>query len=175
MSETTTRKTAHDVVAALAGVLFGVGLALAGMTRPEKVIGFLDFTRQWDPTLMFVMAGGIAVHTLGYRLAMKRSAPLFSPRFLVPTRRDLDARLLVGSAIFGVGWGPRRLLPGAGSHLARDGQPQRGRLRGRHAGGSGGCGSRRGARGADPGRPHPAEGLLTHTPTAPRTPRSSQR
>lgn len=114
MSETTTRKTAHDAVAALAGVLFGVGLALAGMTRPEKVIGFLDFTRQWDPTLMFVMAGGIAVHTLGYRLAMKRSAPVFSPRFLVPTRRDLDARLLVGSAIFGVGWGLGGFCPGPG-------------------------------------------------------------
>ena len=114
MSETTTRKTAHDAVAALAGVLFGGGLALAGMTRPEKVIGFLDFTRQWDPTLMFVMAGGIAVHTLGYRLAMKRSAPMFSPRFLVPTRRDLDARLLVGSAIFGVGWGLGGFCPGPG-------------------------------------------------------------
>lgn len=114
MSETTTRKTAHDAVAALAGVLFGVGLALAGMTRPEKVIGFLDFTRQWDPTLMFVMVGGIAVHTLGYRLAMKRGAPVFSPRFLVPTRRDLDARLLVGSAIFGVGWGLGGFCPGPG-------------------------------------------------------------
>lgn len=114
MSETTTRKAAHDAVAALSGALFGVGLALAGMTRPEKVFGFLDFTRAWDPTLIFVMVGGIAVHTLGYRLAMKQRSPVFSSRFLVPTRRDLDARLLLGSAVFGVGWGLGGFCPGPG-------------------------------------------------------------
>lgn len=103
-----------NVVTLLSGTLFGVGLALAGMTRPEKVIGFLNFFRGWDPSLMFVMGGAIAVHALVWRMLKGRSSPLLGGRFLVPTRRDLDARLLVGAAIFGVGWGLGGFCPGPG-------------------------------------------------------------
>lgn len=102
------------VVSLVSGTLFGVGLALAGMTRPEKVIGFLNFFRGWDPSLMFVMGGAIAVHALAWRMLKGRPSPLLGGRFMVPTRRDLDARLLVGAAIFGVGWGLGGFCPGPG-------------------------------------------------------------
>lgn len=108
------RERAQWFVALLSGVLFGLGLAVAGMTRAEKVIGFLSFFRGWDPSLMFVMGGAIAVHALAWRLLQGRPSPLLSARFLVPTRRDLDARLLVGAAIFGVGWGLGGFCPGPG-------------------------------------------------------------
>lgn len=96
------------------GALFGLGLAVAGMTRPEKVIGFLSFFRGWDPSLAFVMGGGIAVHATIWRVVKRRPSPLLATRFLIPTRRDLDARLLVGAAIFGAGWGLGGLCPGPG-------------------------------------------------------------
>lgn len=102
------------VVALASGSLFGFGVALSGMTRPEKVRGFLDFFHRWDPSLMFVMAGAVAVHAVAYRLITRRAAPLFAARFALPTRRDLDARLLVGAAIFGVGWGLGGFCPGPG-------------------------------------------------------------
>ncbi len=105
---------AEGAVSLVSGTLFGVGLALAGMTRPEKVIGFLNFFRGWDPSLMFVMGGAIAVHALAWRILKGRPSPLLGGRFMVPTRRDLDARLLVGAAIFGVGWGLGGFCPGPG-------------------------------------------------------------
>jgi len=114
MSAAPQSSRAQLFVTGLAGVLFGVGLALAGMTQPARVIGFLDVTRHWDPTLMFVMVGGILVHTVGYRLATRRATPLLAARFLLPTRRDLDARLLGGAALFGVGWGLGGFCPGPG-------------------------------------------------------------
>jgi uncharacterized membrane protein YedE/YeeE len=104
----------EGAVSLVAGTLFGAGLALAGMTRPEKVIGFLNFFRGWDPSLMFVMGGAIAVHALAWRLLKGRPSPFLGGRFMVPTRRDLDARLLVGAAIFGVGWGLGGFCPGPG-------------------------------------------------------------
>jgi hypothetical protein len=106
------RALAGHATALASGALFGFGLALAGMTRPEKVIGFLRFGLRWDPSLMFVMAGAIAVHATAWALLERRPAPLLAPRFLVPTRRDLDARLILGSAIFGVGWALGGLCPG---------------------------------------------------------------
>ena len=105
---------ARAVVGGVAGALFGAGLLLAGMTRPDKVIGFLDLFGRWDPSLMFVMAGAIAVHLVAYRLVVKRPRPLFDAGFHLPTRRDLDARLLAGAAIFGVGWGLGGFCPGPG-------------------------------------------------------------
>jgi uncharacterized membrane protein YedE/YeeE len=105
---------AQGAVALVSGVLFGAGLALAGMTRPEKVIGFLSFSRAWDPSLIFVMASAIVVHATAWRLIKGRASPLLGGRFMVPTRRDLDARLLVGAAIFGVGWGLGGFCPGPG-------------------------------------------------------------
>ncbi len=95
-----------------AGLLFAVGLAVGGMTQPAKIVGFLDFSGDWDPSLAFVMVGAIAVHAASYRLVMKRSSPIFAPRFLVPTRRDIDVPLVAGAALFGVGWGLGGYCPG---------------------------------------------------------------
>jgi uncharacterized membrane protein YedE/YeeE len=100
------------VTALAAGALFGVGLAVSGMTLPAKVIGFLDVTGHWDPTLAFVMAGAIAVHFILFRLILRRRAPIFDSNFHVPTRRDIDLRLVGGAALFGVGWGLAGQCPG---------------------------------------------------------------
>jgi uncharacterized membrane protein YedE/YeeE len=95
-----------------AGALFGIGLVLGGMTRPRKVIGFLDFGGNWDPSLACVMLGAVAVHFLGYRVAQGRAAPLLGDEFALPTRRHIDARLVLGSAVFGIGWGLAGYCPG---------------------------------------------------------------
>lgn len=100
------------LVAALAGIVFGVGLALSGMSDPAKVLNFLDVAGNWDPTLAFVMGGALCVTTPGFFLARRRARPLFDTAFRVPTRRDIDARLLAGAAIFGLGWGISGLCPG---------------------------------------------------------------
>lgn len=100
------------IAALVAGVLFGVGLVVSGMTLPSKVAGFLDFTGAWDPTLVFVMGGAIAVHAVVYRVVRGRASPLLAERFQLPTRKDVDARLVLGAAIFGLGWGLGGLCPG---------------------------------------------------------------
>jgi uncharacterized membrane protein YedE/YeeE len=82
------------------------------MTQPAKVIGFLDFAGSWDPSLAFVMIGAIAVHSIFYRLIRNRPSPLFSQVFSLPTRTDIDSRLLLGAAIFGTGWGIAGFCPG---------------------------------------------------------------
>lgn len=96
------------------GLIFALGLGLAGMTRPEKVIGFLDIFGNWDPSLAFVMIGAIGFHSFFYRMIMKKDAPLFTKKFMVPERRDITWRLVVGSAIFGIGWGLAGYCPGPG-------------------------------------------------------------
>jgi uncharacterized membrane protein YedE/YeeE len=95
-----------------AGLLFGIGLIVGGMTRPAKVIGFLDVTGDWDPSLAFVMGGALAVHLALYRLIRRRPSPLLDARFHVPTRRDVDVRLVAGAALFGAGWGLAGFCPG---------------------------------------------------------------
>ncbi|MFO0652492.1 MAG: YeeE/YedE family protein [Polyangiales bacterium] len=100
--------------ALVAGSVFGFGLALSGMTRTEKVRGFLDFLGAWDPSLMFVMGGAVLVHMVAYRVVARRASPVFASTFSVPTRRDLTARLIVGSALFGVGWALGGFCPGPG-------------------------------------------------------------
>lgn len=100
------------VTALVAGVVFAIGLLVSGMTIPAKVTGFLDVTRDWDPTLAFVMAGAIAVFAPVVRLARGRSAPLFSERFHWPSLRAIDLRLVLGAAIFGAGWGISGYCPG---------------------------------------------------------------
>lgn len=101
-------------VALVSGLLFAVGLGLSGMTRPSKVLGFLDVSSTWDPSLAFVMIGGIAVYSLGYYFSRKRSSPVLDDKFHVPQAAPLDRRLLIGAAIFGVGWGLGGYCPGPG-------------------------------------------------------------
>lgn len=96
------------------GLLFAIGLGLGGMTKPAKVVAFLDVTGRWDPSLMFVMAGALAVHAVVWRLVRGRAAPRFSAKWFVPTRRELDAKLIGGAAVFGVGWGLGGYCPGPG-------------------------------------------------------------
>jgi uncharacterized membrane protein YedE/YeeE len=103
-----------NVAAGLSGLLFGVGLGASGMTRPAKVLGFLDVAGRWDASLAFVMLGAITVHAVAYRLIRRRSSPLFDVGFHVPARTDLDRPLLVGAALFGAGWGLAGYCPGPG-------------------------------------------------------------
>ena len=100
------------VVAGLAGVLFGVGLALSGMTDPAVVLGFLDLAGAWNPALLFVMAGAVPVTFLGYRLAFGRGRPWLAASFDLPKNRAIDRPLLLGAALFGVGWGLGGYCPG---------------------------------------------------------------
>lgn len=104
-----------------AGALFGVGLAIAGMTKPAKVVGFLDLFGAWDASLAFVMIGAIAVHLVAHRLITRRRSPLFDTRFHLPTRKEIDARLVLGAAIFGVGWALAGFCPGPGLVSAASG------------------------------------------------------
>jgi len=89
----------------IAGLLFGGGLTVSQMVNPEKVISFLDITGNWDPSLAFVMGGALLVTLIGYKFVLKRSGPLFDDKFRLPTRKDIDAPLLIGAALFGIGWG----------------------------------------------------------------------
>lgn len=94
------------------GLLFAVGLGISGMTEPGKVFAFLDVTGSWDPSLAFVMVGAIGAHLLLYRLILRRQSPLYAGEFHLPTRRDLDRRLLTGAVLFGLGWGLAGFCPG---------------------------------------------------------------
>ena len=96
----------------LIGALFGAGLTLSGMLNPAKVAGFLDLFGVWDPSLAFVMGGGVIANFIGHRIATRRAAPVFGDGFSIPTRTDIDSRLLLGAALFGVGWGLAGLCPG---------------------------------------------------------------
>lgn len=102
----------NNLAALFVGVIFALGLGISGMTRPEKVIGFLDVFGAWDFSLAFVMAGAIAMHAVAYRLIRRRTSPLFSSHFHVPTSRDLTPSLILGAFIFGVGWALAGYCPG---------------------------------------------------------------
>ncbi|WP_431634985.1 DUF6691 family protein [Dyella sp. KULCS107] len=99
-------------IALLAGLVFGLGLSLGGMTQPAVVLGFLDLFGAWDPRLVFVMGGAVLTTAIGYRLVFRRDRPLFESDFQLPTARRFDARLIVGSALFGTGWGIAGYCPG---------------------------------------------------------------
>lgn len=102
----------RTILTLLTGALFGTGIAMSGMANPAKVINFFDFAGTWDPSLAFVMGGAVIVTFIGYRLVLQRPKPVFEPTFDVPTNQKLDARLMMGAGIFGVGWGIAGFCPG---------------------------------------------------------------
>jgi uncharacterized membrane protein YedE/YeeE len=102
------------VAAFVSGALFALGLGMGGMTQPAKVIGFLDVAGPWDPSLAFVMLGAVGVYGIAFPLIRRRARPALSSAFSIPGRRDVDARLIGGAALFGVGWGLAGYCPGPG-------------------------------------------------------------
>jgi uncharacterized membrane protein YedE/YeeE len=114
----------HIIVAGLTGLLFGIGLILAGMTNPAKVLGFLDLTGAWDPSLALVMAGAIGIALPAFALARRRNHALLGDTMQLPTSRVIDRRLIGGSLLFGIGWGLAGYCPGpALTSLTTGGQP----------------------------------------------------
>lgn len=103
-----------NVTAFLSGALFAAGLTLGGMTQPEKVTGFLDVTGAWDPSLAFVMMGAVGLNVVLFRFVLRRTGPVFGGIFQLPSRKDVDGRLVAGAAIFGAGWGLGGYCPGPG-------------------------------------------------------------
>lgn len=99
-------------VSLIVGCIFGLGLAFGGMLDPSKVVGFLNIFGAWDPSLAFVMMGGIMVNAAGYLILIRGKKPIFTEKFHLPDNIFIDRRLIVGSAIFGVGWGLAGLCPG---------------------------------------------------------------
>ncbi|WP_374788786.1 DUF6691 family protein [Brucella oryzae] len=95
-----------------AGLLFGLGLAISGLLNPAKVKAFLDITGAWDPSLIFVLGAGVVVAFIGYRIAFAINKPLFDDKLQLPTKTRIDRPLIIGSSIFGVGWGVAGFCPG---------------------------------------------------------------
>ncbi len=108
----------------IVGLIFGAGLILAGMTDPSKVIGFLDLAGSWDPSLAFVMGGAILVGVVAFRFAHTRSANFLGGAMRLPTKRDIDLRLIGGSLVFGIGWGMAGFCPGPGLTALGTGHPK---------------------------------------------------
>lgn len=96
----------------LAGLVFGLGLIVSGMANPAKVLGFLDLAGQWDPSLAFVMAGAIAVGAIAFAVAGRRARSFLGAEMRLPSARHIDGRLVIGSALFGIGWGIAGFCPG---------------------------------------------------------------
>jgi uncharacterized membrane protein YedE/YeeE len=103
------RKIASALVA---GFVFGIGLWVSGMANPQKVLGFLDITGNWDASLMFVMGGAVIVTGVAFRFVLHREKPFFSETFHLPQKKDIDVPLVAGAAIFGIGWGIAGYCPG---------------------------------------------------------------
>jgi uncharacterized membrane protein YedE/YeeE len=95
------------------GFVFAIGLAISGMTQPQKILGFLN-PENWDPSLIFVMIGALGIHFIAYPLAKKRTSPILDTKWHIPTRKDITTRLVLGSVLFGIGWGIGGFCPGPG-------------------------------------------------------------
>ncbi|MFK7938767.1 MAG: DUF6691 family protein [Roseovarius sp.] len=102
----------RHVLTFITGLVFGTGIAVSGMMNPAKVINFFDITGSWDPSLAFVMGGAVVVAFLGYSLVLRRARPVYDPDFKIPSNPAIDARLLLGSGVFGIGWGIAGFCPG---------------------------------------------------------------
>lgn len=102
----------NHLTALISGILFGFGLGLSQMIDRDRVLGFLDVAGVWDPTLLFVLGGAVGVTVVAFRFVLKRQHPLFADKFYIPTKRELDFPLVVGAAIFGIGWGIAGYCPG---------------------------------------------------------------
>lgn len=102
----------RTIFAGLIGLVFGTGIAISGMANPAKVLNFFDLAGDWDPSLAFVMGSALLVAAVGYFFVLKRDRPILETRFHLPTNRKLDASLLAGSALFGIGWGIAGFCPG---------------------------------------------------------------
>lgn len=109
-------------MAAVTGVLFGLGLSISQMVDRQRVLGFLNVTGDWDPTLMFVMGGAVAVTVIAFRFVLARARPVLGNRFHLPRQAGIDRRLIAGAAIFGVGWGISGYCPGPGVAALVQGQ-----------------------------------------------------
>ena len=104
----------HRIIEFFVGLLFGIGLLVSGMTDPGKVLGFLDLAGAWDPSLAFVMGGAILVGVIAFTVAKKRTQTFLGDALHLPTSRDINHRLVVGSLLFGAGWGLAGFCPGPG-------------------------------------------------------------
>ena len=98
----------------VSGTLFSLGLGISGMTEPQNIISFLDISGEWDPTLLFVMIGAVSVYMTLFRFVIKNPRPLFEENFFIPPSQGIDKKFLMGSALFGIGWGLTGLCPGPG-------------------------------------------------------------
>jgi len=107
-----TRTALRGIASLASGLLFGLGLSLARMVDPRKVLAFLDVAGDWDPSLLFVFGGALVVALIGYRVVLRQPAPLFDVRFHFPQTSTIDQDLAVGSVLFGVGWGLAGYCPG---------------------------------------------------------------
>ena len=102
----------NGIAALVVGYIFAIGLGVSGMTQPQKVVGFLDLFGEWDPSLIFVMLGGIVVHFAVYKLIRRRKSPLLSTDWHVPTKKEITPALIIGALLFGTGWGLGGFCPG---------------------------------------------------------------
>lgn len=114
----------HRIAEFVVGLLFGVGLMLSGMTDPGKVIGFLDLFGTWDPSLALVMGGAIMVGFFAFTVAKKRTGSFLGGALRLPTNTDIDKKLVIGSLLFGAGWGLAGFCPGPALVSMADGQPK---------------------------------------------------
>jgi len=100
------------IITFLTGFVFGLGIMISGMANPAKVLNFFDVAGTWDPSLIFVMGGALVVTFIGYRVVLHRPAPVLATKFSLPTNTTIDAKLVGGSAVFGIGWGIAGFCPG---------------------------------------------------------------